>query len=410
MNLSPMAASYLVSDAEALDTRLPKVAALLAEGRTDWRTVRLIISRTDLINDDNLIAKLDQSLATRLGNWHGWSRQRIINAVDAAVRATDPDAARERRVAAEDERHIGINPLGNGMTEVYGTVAAAAATAFDRRLSQLAKQVCPADPRTLDQRRADALAALTQGRRLACTCGQTDCPSRAQDDGTARDPGGARVVINVVATDQTVHANGDQPGYLEGYRVIDAEQVRRLAEAASVLVANPLTSPVEALRYQPSAALERAVRCRGPHLPLPRMQPPGRCLRSRPHHPVQPSESGGRRTNGAGKPRMSLPSTSSTQDIRRVAGYPTGRRSRHLDLAHRTDLSDLTGRGRPLPTTACAGMRVAGRQQTKQIETTKCSNCSGAQAQPRATTCQLSPPPVGASTEEGNRWAQIPKP
>ena len=47
MNLSPAAASYLVSDAEALDTRLPKVAALLAEGRTDWRTVRLIISRTD---------------------------------------------------------------------------------------------------------------------------------------------------------------------------------------------------------------------------------------------------------------------------------------------------------------------------------------------------------------------------
>jgi hypothetical protein len=35
-----------------------------------------------------------------------------------------------------------------------------------------------------------------------------------------------------------------------------------LADAASVLIANPLTSPVEALRYQPSAALERAVRCR----------------------------------------------------------------------------------------------------------------------------------------------------
>ena len=37
MNLPPMAASFVVSDAEALDVRLPKVAALLAEGRTDWR-------------------------------------------------------------------------------------------------------------------------------------------------------------------------------------------------------------------------------------------------------------------------------------------------------------------------------------------------------------------------------------
>ncbi|HWT48974.1 MAG TPA: DUF222 domain-containing protein, partial [Mycobacterium sp.] len=174
MNLSPTGASYLVSDAETLDTRLPEVAALLAEGKTDWRTVRLIISHTDLVTDDELIAKIDQSLAARICNWHGWSRQRIVNAVDAAVRTVDPDAARERRVAAENDRHIGISALDNGMAEVYGSVAASAATAFDRRLSQLAKQVCPADPRTLDQRRADALAALTEGRALACSCGRAD--------------------------------------------------------------------------------------------------------------------------------------------------------------------------------------------------------------------------------------------
>jgi hypothetical protein len=70
------------------------------------------------------------------------------------------------------------------------------------------------------------------------------------------------VVITVIASDQTVHANGARPGYLEGYGVIDAEQVRDLAAAASLLMADPLTSPVQALRYQPSAALERAVRCR----------------------------------------------------------------------------------------------------------------------------------------------------
>jgi len=261
MNLSPMAASYLVSDAEALDTRWPKVAALLAEGRTDWRTVRLIIRRTDLVTDE-LIAGLDRSLAARIGSWHGWSRQRIINAVDAAVRAVDPDAARERRVAAEDDRHIGVNALDNGMAEVYGTVAAATATAFDRRLSQLAKQACPEDPRTLDQRRADALAALTQGGRLACACGQPSCPARSGAKEPERDRGGAQVVINVIATDQTVHADSSQPGYLDGYGVIDAEQVRELASAASLLIADPFTSPVEALRYQPSAALERAIRCR----------------------------------------------------------------------------------------------------------------------------------------------------
>lgn len=213
MNLSPMGASYLVSYAEALDVRLPSIATLLMEGRTDWRTVRLIISRTDLVTDETLIAKLDNSLAERIGDWHGWSRQRIINAVDAAVRAADPDAARERRLAAEGERCIGISAAADGMAEVHGSVAASAAVAFDRRLSQLARGVCPADPRTMDQRRADALGALAEGRELGCACGQADCPVRMDDRDLDDDRAGARVVINVVASERTVHDNGADPGY-----------------------------------------------------------------------------------------------------------------------------------------------------------------------------------------------------
>jgi hypothetical protein len=204
MNLSPMAASFVVSDAEALDVRLPKVAALLAEGRVDWRAVRVIIRRTELVTDERLVAELDESLSVRIGRWQGWSQRRVVNAVDAAVRAIDPDAARERRQAAGDERRIGISALDNGTAELSGTVAAAAAMTFDRRLSELAKQVCAADPRTMDQRRADALEALAQGSFLACACGQPGCPTRSGES-RAADRGAVRVVINVVATDQTVH-------------------------------------------------------------------------------------------------------------------------------------------------------------------------------------------------------------
>jgi hypothetical protein len=257
-----MAASYVVCDAEALDVRLPKVAALLAEGRTDWRTVRLIIRRSELVTDEQLIARLDESLSARISAWQGWSRQRVVNAVDAAVRAIDPDAARERRQAADDERHIEITALDNGMADVSGTVAAAAAAALDRRLAQLATQVCAGDPRTWDQRRADAVGALAQGRGLACACGKPECPSRAGED-SERAGGGVAVVINVVATEATVRGDSDRPGYLEGYGVIDAEQVRELAAAAASLrVVDPVASAAAALRYQPSAALERAVRCR----------------------------------------------------------------------------------------------------------------------------------------------------
>jgi hypothetical protein len=261
MNMSPMGASHLVSHAEALDSRLPKVAALLAEGKTDWRTVQLIITRTELVSCE-LMAHLDESLAARIGRWQCWSRRRIINAADAAVRAIDPGAAKERRVTADDDRHMSVTPQPDGMAQVRGSLAATAAAAFDKRLSEMATtSVCGKDSRTIAQRRADALVALTEGRTLACDCGQPDCPSRAGDTELA--PAGLRTVVNVIACEATVVGDSDQPGYLEGYGVIDAEQVRELADTAALrIVECPIVSPVEALRYQPSAALERWIRCR----------------------------------------------------------------------------------------------------------------------------------------------------
>jgi hypothetical protein len=260
MNMSPMGANHLVAQAEALDTRLPKVAALLAEGKTDWRTAQLIIARTELVNNE-LIAHLDASLAERIGRWQCWSRRRIINAVDAAVRAIDPDAAKERRVRADDDRHISVTPLPDGMALVRGSLNATAGAAFDKRLSEMATSVCANDSRTIAQRRADALVVVMQGRALACDCGQTDCPTRATEAELA--PGEVRTVINVIASEETVTGESDQPGYIEGYGVIDADQVRQLAENATQrLVECPTVSPAEALRYQPSAALERWIRCR----------------------------------------------------------------------------------------------------------------------------------------------------
>lgn len=262
MNLSALAAGFVVSDAESLDSRLPKVGALLAEGRIDWPTVRLIIRRTELVTEENLVAALDESLAARIGGWSGWSRQRVINAVDAAVSALDPDAIRQRRQAGEKERKVAIRPLEGGMAEVAGMVGAVAGTALDRRLSALATAVCAEDPRTLDQRRADALGALALAQALVCECGRPECPSRAEQDTAER--GAVGVVMNVMASEQTVYGEGEQPGYLEGYGVIEAEQVRALAAVAASLPAvfDPVQSAVEALRYQPSTALARAVRCR----------------------------------------------------------------------------------------------------------------------------------------------------
>ncbi len=148
MNLSPMAAGITVSAADTLANRLPKVAELLATGDTNWRTVQLVISRTELVNDSRINAALDTKLADRISRWQCWSRRRIINAVDAAVRTLDPDAVRER-VRTEDNRHVDVSALPDGKAKVDAIIGAEAAVAFDARLTQLARAVCARATREL---------------------------------------------------------------------------------------------------------------------------------------------------------------------------------------------------------------------------------------------------------------------
>ena len=140
MNLSPTAAGFVVSHADALHSRLPQVAALFSAGVTDWRTVQLIITRTELVGD-SAIARVDWRLANRISSWHCWSRKRIINAVDATVRDVDPDAIPER-MRQEDRRRINVIAVGDGTAKVDGILATEAGIAVDKRLAELANGVC----------------------------------------------------------------------------------------------------------------------------------------------------------------------------------------------------------------------------------------------------------------------------
>jgi hypothetical protein len=312
MNLSAAAAAVLVSQADALNERLPKLRALLSEGRINWYTLQLVISRTEYVRG-SVVADLDTELAERILNWHCWSRQRIINAVDSIVRTLDPDAIAERERAA-DRRRIRVNPLGDGNAKIDAIVSAEAGAAFDQRLDEIAKSVCPQDPRTIDERRDGALAALAEGRPLPCTCGCVDCPALA----SAEQPTSSRIVINVIADRSTVLETGTAPGYLSGYGVIDADQVRELAERATLrLVDEPEVTRAEAMRYQPSAALERWIRCRDLTCRFPGCGRPAEVCdidHTVPFNHADP-ESGGLTVTWNLK--CPVPSTSSGQDLRR---------------------------------------------------------------------------------------------
>ncbi len=137
------------------------------------------------------------------------SAYKLEKAIDAWIDRYDPGALHHTRTRAQDRAvHVGSRNDGSGITGISGRLYATDAAALDRRLMQMAHSVCDDDPRTIAQRRADALGALAAGGdRLACTCDSPACPA-SEDDGRA-----ASVVIHVV-TDADAAAIASGPGHV----------------------------------------------------------------------------------------------------------------------------------------------------------------------------------------------------
>jgi hypothetical protein len=116
--------------------------------------------------------------------------------------------------------------------------------------------VCENDPRTTEQRRADACGPLARGEAtLACQCGTDDCPAATERKAAAD------AVIHVLAEQATLEGTSDHPGYLSGFGILPAESVRELATTAKL---KPLTMPTGAPDpgYRPSAVTAEFVRWR----------------------------------------------------------------------------------------------------------------------------------------------------
>ncbi len=250
-----LAASYL-DYSRAMRLRLPKVGALLVAGDIDYRMFQTIVYRTDLITDPEVMADVDGELALTAPRWPALTQGRLAAQVDRIVARADRDAVRRRRERQAD-REFSIWDSGDGLTEVFGRLITTDAHAVDARLDALAANVCADDPRTRNQRRADAMGALAVGAdRLACRCGRPDCPA-------GETPVPAAVVIHVVAEQASVDGTAQTPGSMIGAdALIPAELIAELAKSAKLRpLIHPADAPAEA-GYTPSPALADYVRCR----------------------------------------------------------------------------------------------------------------------------------------------------
>jgi hypothetical protein len=282
--------------AVALRDRLPKVAALFAEGAISARLASAMVWHTDLIKDPDTLRLVDETLAADAKHFGPMSVSKTAQAIDAIVDRHDPAALRRARAGARG-RHVTISPADDhsGTASLWGSLLATDAAVLERQLTHMAEQVCPDDPRTLDQRRADALGALAAGgQHLACGCGRAECPA-----GLETDPRASAVVIHVVAHEDTLdaqpdpHTSGERasrpitpgmtlaealapdlepdlppaPGppaaHLLGGGTLTASMVAELIRDGAKV--RPLRFPADAPpepSYRPSVQLQRFIRCR----------------------------------------------------------------------------------------------------------------------------------------------------
>jgi hypothetical protein len=250
-----LAGSYL-RYALALRERLPRVAAVFRAGDIDFRLFQTIVYRTDLITDPEVLAAVDAQLAVKVPRWHSMTRGRLAGQVDKIVARVDADAVR-RRTQRQADREVWIVDGGEGVSEIDGSLFTPDAHALDKRLNALAATVCEHDPRTREQRRADALGALAAGAdRLGCGCGRAECAAGTR-------PAASPVVIHVIAEQTTIEGRGDAPGSEVGAdELITPELIKELAASAKlVALIHPGDAPPEP-GYVPSKALADFVRCR----------------------------------------------------------------------------------------------------------------------------------------------------
>jgi hypothetical protein len=238
----------------ALRERLPRVAEVFARGEIDFRLVAAVVYRTDLVEDPELIARLDAVVARHAPSWMRFSAPKVIERIDMWVARFDPAGLRVPGNRTED-RYVEFVPADPGLAGFYAQLHATDGAALDRALDALAATVCRDDPRTKGERRADALGALAAGLDgLRCQCGAPDCPA-------AQRPPGTNVVIHLLAEQAAVNGDSQAPAYLSGFGPVPSPVLRDLAGTAKI---KPLPIPQDCAEagYRPSAALAEFVRFR----------------------------------------------------------------------------------------------------------------------------------------------------
>ncbi|MDT5397712.1 MAG: hypothetical protein QOK33_943 [Mycobacterium sp.] len=277
--ISHRAATTLMHQALALRHRLPKIGALLAAGAITAKMATTLTWRTHLIEDVAVLDAVDTELAEVVTDWGPLASAKLVSAADAVIDRHDPAAVLAYRSAMRSrDVQFGNQDDATGTTSLWGRLLATDGELLKRRLDAMAKSVCRDDPRSLGERRSDALGILAAGgESLPCRCDEPDCPN------TGKDARAEAIVINVLTNHHPDTPTGPTgpsaptgtdpapaaplscapAAVIAGGPAIPAALLAELARMGALtrVVPDPATLGAES-GYRPSARLARFVRSR----------------------------------------------------------------------------------------------------------------------------------------------------
>ncbi|PRC49762.1 HNH endonuclease, partial [Mycobacterium sp. ITM-2017-0098] len=113
---------------------------------------------TFLVHQSALPA-IDSEIAERAPAWGTLSDKKLEHAIDVWIDRHDPNAVRRTRTAMRG-RYFAVGDRNDdacGTASVHGRLSVTDAALVHQRLAIMIANPCPDDPRTMDQRRADAV-------------------------------------------------------------------------------------------------------------------------------------------------------------------------------------------------------------------------------------------------------------
>lgn len=272
MAMTPGRAGWLVTAAVEVCERLPRVGALCRGGWIGLEAIRAIVEQTRLVADAG-IGELDRLLAERLGpsrrRAHAPKTGPLKRMLARMVMRADPVAAEAAARRDRADCDVRLDPAGRDRVVLSATLPVEQGAEIMDRIEQMARRSAVEDGRSLPQKRAAALLALSRG---------WDCLPDA--DGThPGDPGALGKALTVVLyAFEPAPGDAGAPVELRGYGPVTratTEQLEVSARRRLVRVAELADRDrPAALRYAPSEALRAFVTARDGVCAFPGCQVP----------------------------------------------------------------------------------------------------------------------------------------